>query len=531
MNPRQFGAMPRLVPAFLCGAAVGCVVPRLPGVLPLVIVAAVLVAASMAVKRRDVISGLSLYLAVFAIGAARVAADRLSDASVPIGESHEYCCVAINDAVRRGKTVQFDAVVTGVDGQQAATPFKIKVSVYSGQSEMRITGGASMRFRSVLTLPPDSGGKKFDYRRYLLVHGYKAQTFVFGNAIRGAADYYSANSAKQNLPLWARLQIKACALRRSLGETFVRCGIGGDNLAVVYAMTLGDKRLIVSGLRDAYSVAGASHVLALSGLHLGIIYSVLIMLLGRCIRLWRWRIAVQAAVLLSIWAYVVIVGMPVSAVRSALMLSVGALVMVSGRTGSGVNALFVSAFVVVLLSPQSLFDVGFQMSFLAVASILAAAGPLYRFLTAGRAVRCAPLRWLAGMASVSIAAQIGVAPLTAYCFGRFSCYFLFVNVFAIPLATLLLYGAVAMLMLSGIPFLQQMVALAMDSLSQWLNGTVNFVSSLPGASVENIRLSLAQLFFLYVLVVLLFLLVGFVSRRRVRAVANYRYPDVDNDEV
>lgn len=522
MTGRQLDGMPRLVVAFLCGVAVSSVVPRLPGVLPLSLLAVALVIAGVLVSSRRNISGLFLYLAVFVLGTVRMAADRRADVAVPLGEYREYECVALDDVVHRGKTLQFDAVVTGMNRSAVDVPFKIKVSVLPGKKKMSIRGGMSFRFGAVLSLPIDGKGKKFDYSRYLRVHGFKAQTFVFGNAVR------QVEVDRSNMPLWTRLQIRASALRRSLGAAFSRCGIEGDNLAVVYAMTLGDKRLIGSDLRDAYSVAGTSHVLALSGLHLGIIYTVLVVLLGRGIHLRRWRLLVQFVVLSTIWAYVVLVGMPVSAVRSALMLSVGSLVMVSGRQGNGVNALFVSALAVVVLSPMSIYDVGFQMSFLAVASILLAANPLYRSLVGGRSGRCAPLRWLAGMLSVSLAAQIGVAPLTAYCFGRFSCYFLLANVFAVPLATLLLYGALAMLVLSGFPLLQSLVAFAMNSLSQLLNDAVTFISSLPGASVENISLSLVQLFLIYFIIVSLFLLVAIVSRRRVKALPEYRYPDVES---
>ena len=132
------------------------------------------------------------------------------------------------------------------------------------------------------------------------------------------------------------------------------------------------------------------------------------------------------------------------------------------------------------------------------------------------------------MLSVSLAAQIGVAPLTAYCFGRFSCYFLLANVFAVPLATMLLYGALAMLLLSGFPLLQSLVASAMNSLSQLLNDAVTFISSLPGASVENISLSFVQLCLVYLIILSLFLIVAVLSRRRVRALSNYRYPDTES---
>lgn len=320
------------------------------------------------------------------------------------------------------------------------------------------------------------------------------------------------------------------AVRGRLASVFRESGMEDDNLAVVYAMALGDKSLLHRDLRDAYSVAGTSHVLALSGLHLGIIYSLLLLLLWRGNRLWWWRFVVQLLVLAAVWTYVMLVGMPVSAVRSALMISVGAVVIVSGRVGQSFVSLSVAALVVVIASPMSVFDLGFQMSFIAVASILIAAEPLYQSLAPAWMKRSAAGRWMGRMLSVSVVAQAGVAPLTAYCFGRFSCYFLLANVIAVPLATLLLYLSLGVALGSGLPVVGQVLVCCLDSVSQLLNDGVSVLSALPGASVENIRMSALQTVLVYALMVVVYVLVRFVSRRRVRASAKYSYPDVEEGE-
>ena len=143
-------------------------------------------------------------------------------------------------------------------------------------------------------------------------------------------------------------------------------GIEGDAYAVVAAMALGDKSALTKELKDVYSLTGASHVLALSGLHLGIIY----MLLSLLVRGRRWRMLSQLFLIISIWGFVFLVGMSMSVVRAAIMLSVYALLSLGHRDKMSVNTLAFTAIVMLMVNPMSLFDVGFQLSFMAVFSIL-----------------------------------------------------------------------------------------------------------------------------------------------------------------
>ena len=120
-------------------------------------------------------------------------------------------------------------------------------------------------------------------------------------------------------------------------------------------MALCDKSALTKELRETYSKTGASHILALSGLHLGIIYALLSMLIvGR-----RWQMITQVAIILSIWAFVFLVGMSASVVRSAVMLTVYALLAIGHRHKMSVNTLAFTAIVMLLVTPKALFDVGF----------------------------------------------------------------------------------------------------------------------------------------------------------------------------
>lgn len=273
---------------------------------------------------------------------------------------------------------------------------------------------------------------------------------------------------------------------------------------MISALTLGDKRMIDRHVRTVYSVSGASHVLALSGLHIAIIYTLLMLLLdGR--RLFRLRIAARLLAIATVWWYVMIVGLPVSAVRSALMLSVCSVVAVANRESLSLDHLALAAFVVVAVSPMSVFDVGFQMSFIAVASILLFVPQMERLLFRSPIWQRQPMRWVSGMVTVSFASQLGVSPLTAYYFGRFSCYFLLTNFIAIPMAMLLLYGALAMFLLSWQPVVSGLLAYGLGSAAQLLNDALALIAGLPMASIENIAISPWQVVAVYGVVVLVWL--------------------------
>ena len=264
--------------------------------------------------------------------------------------------------------------------------------------------------------------------------------------------------------------------RTLLQQRLESSGLSDDQYAVVAAMALGDKSALTHELKDTYSKTGASHILALSGLHLGIIYALLSMLVvGR-----RWQMITQVAIILSIWAFVFLVGMSASVVRSAVMLTVYALLAIGHRHKMSVNTLAFTAIIMLLISPKALFDVGFQMSFMAVFAILLFVPLFYRPFSAEYLMTHRVVNWIWGMLAVSIAAQIGVAPLIAYYFGRFSCYFLLTNFIVIPAATLILYLSLGTLLIPAIGVL-------LAGIVGLLNSTLLYISTIPGATIEGLH--------------------------------------------
>ena len=323
----------------------------------------------------------------------------------------------------------------------------------------------------------------------------QSAAIVFCFVVLGAVLMQRAQQDTSSISRLDRSKTYFLEKRNELLERLSDHGVDGSVYAVVAAMTLGDKSQLTNELRKTYAITGASHILALSGLHLGIIYTLLSLLLSRR----RWWIVSQVVIIVCIWLYVFLVGMTVSVVRSAVMITVYALLSLGHRDKMSVNTLAFAAIVMLLFNPLSLFDVGFQLSFLAVLAILLFY-PLFEgvwpqpFLMDHRV-----FKWLWTMLSVSCAAQIGVAPLIVYYFGRFSCFFLLTNLLVVPAATLILYLSLVVLL---IPSLAYLLIYMVDT----LNHLLTWVATLPRVSIEGLHPTLLQVSMVYVIIMAVYLL-------------------------
>ena len=159
---------------------------------------------------------------------------------------------------------------------------------------------------------------------------------------------------------------RAFILRQQVLDRYRQWGVSEEAFGVVAAMTLGEKSLLEKDVKETYSKVGASHILALSGLHLMIIYAFISLFIA-----WRrFRLLSQVVVVAALWAFAFLVGMSPSVVRSALMITLYALLSLGHRERMSVNTLSLAAIVMLVVNPPSLFDISFQLSFMAVLAIL-----------------------------------------------------------------------------------------------------------------------------------------------------------------
>lgn len=437
------------------------------------------------VHRHSVLQSCLLWLLVFLVGAL-LSSYRCGSMLQPLPQGEiAYRAIVASRPVVKKRTVSCDLIVVGLSRKA----FKVRASFLRCDNAERLRAGEGIEVISQLEPPRNYEQSTFDYRSYLLFHGYRGTAFILPHNWQGCAVRLSSLSAVD------RMRVIMLAQREKLLQRYAHFSSTEQDFAVLSAMTLGDRTTVSSALADDYSVSGAAHVLALSGLHLGIIFSVLTLVFSRL----GSRSVGIALVVIAVWAFVFLVGMSPSVMRSAVMLTVYSFISLLNRDSFTLNSLSLAAVAILVANPLDLYDVSFQMSFLSVFAILLLHRPLYRLLPQ-RWRRNRVVNWLWQMACVSTAAQAGVAPLVAFYFHRFSSYFLLTNFLVIPAATLILYGAVIMLLLAPLPSLQGLVATALFRLVSWLNSGVSFIASWPGASVEGLQLGVVQVFLCYVVI-------------------------------
>lgn len=329
-------------------------------------------------------------------------------------------------------------------------------------------------------------------------------------------DWQPGGSALQRLSKFQRSRLFFLRLRHRLLARYQALNADEEVYGVLAAMTLGDKSALTPDLRDTYNDSGVSHVLALSGLHVGIIYMLLTLLTLRRPRFWLAQILIVTA----IWGFAFLTGLSPSIVRASVMISLYAVFAARSQGRASLNVLAFAAIVMLIADVQTLFEVGFQLSFLSVFSILLFV-PLFDCLynpgqLAGSKVsKLHPLlRGLWGMAAVSVAAQLGTAPLVAYYFGRLSTWFLLANFIVIPAATVIIYGALLTLLC---PPIGQLLVWAVDLLNQALG----IVAALPYSSIDGLHPTILQVVLVYMLVALFYLF----ARRLFPIIGNSRAID------
>ena len=502
----MYPAVKLLVPLSL-GIAVGDAVVDKVGPVWWWAMAVGMVVAASVMRHRKYIQSLLLLVAVFMTGAALVA-DRELSMQVKLPERIAgFNAVLLSEPVIHGKVVQTDLMVIRENGL-----LKVKASIFRDTLTNRYRSlhtGDGIEGMAYLEKPMNFSDATFDYARWLRLHGFSAETFLCPDQWR---------KKKVNLhpmSFFQRSLLTAAICRQKLMKKLAD-NLEGNALAVVTAMTLGDRHLLGKELKEDYSITGASHVLALSGLHLTVVYGLLMLLLGRVERLLpglRRKGISELTVLFAVWSYVVLVGMSSSVVRSAMMLTIYSFVSLLNRDRLSVNTLALTAVIMLFCNPLSLFDIGFQLSFVSVWSILLFYPLLYQTLSSRYLKHCAAGRWLWGMTAVSVAAQLGTAPLIVFYFCRFSTVFIPGSLIAVPGTMMIIWSSVFMLILSPFPVLSSFFGQMAGQLVYCQDTALHWLASFPWASIGNLHVTLLQLAVYYAMLMGVWLLWSFLAEK------------------
>lgn len=364
----------------------------------------------------------------------------------------------LSNAQERTKTFRYEAEVEGGG--------KVLLYLQKDSMPMPVMGDVLLVETQVRR-----GGKsgKFDYGLYLRRQG------IVGTC-------WALRRNWQLIGYEDDMGLKGLAKRSQyfLYQQYRKMGVEGQELGIISALTLGYREDLDKDVQRAFSASGAMHVLAVSGLHTGIVWGIVmwILTLGVLYKpLWedkfrRWLLNISTIVL--IWAYAFLTGLSPSVMRSALMLTFWALSSLLEQQTSRWNPLLAAAVVILIVNPLALWSVSFQLSFAAVAGIMLFGNSMQQAVVSkGRVWQS-----VSGLLIVSLAAQLGTMPLTLHYFGQTSNYFALTNLIVVPMAGILLSLGFSTLAMSWCA-VGEWLGWATKWCTWLLNQAVQWIESLP----------------------------------------------------
>jgi len=446
---------------------------------------------------RKTLSKIFIYLLIFSLGIKSTNLALIPKQELP--ESKQVYIGIIDNTPRiKPKSIQVEVKLLGYIDSLKYYPLNTKIVVYFRTNEISrsLQYGDSVIFIAKVSEVKNAGNPyEFDYKGYLRRLGIYYSAFV------DTGNYFILGHGGGN-----KILLLANRVRNRLIEVYRFNGISGTDLKLLSALTLGYRQALDKEIMQKFSKAGAMHILAVSGLHVGILYGVLILLFGRFLKT-RYKYLILILILFVLWSFALITGFSPSVRRSAFMFSLITISQVTLRKTNIFNSLAASAFIMLMFFPLDLFSVGFWLSYFAVLSIVL----LYPIINK-MFILPFPFDKIWSLISVSIAAQIGTMPLGLYIFHQFPNYFILTNLFAVPLSAIILYLSLFLLSISFFTALASVVAKVLKFFVGILWWAIKTTESLPGSSFNNIYFTFNQMILFYIILISFFLLIVYAKR-------------------
>ncbi|MEY4595071.1 MAG: hypothetical protein RIQ47_1481 [Bacteroidota bacterium] len=398
--------------------------------------------------------------------------------------------VAINEPfVRKGKSLRARVDVIALKNQNTWKPASGKFLMYLPASTAVApnVGDRLLLNEYPVALQPVINPGQFDFKSWLERKQIYASLFIKDGS------WYPLPEYKK----WSFNQfVHRC--RNRLMELFQAAGLQGNELGVVAALVLGSDDEVDAELMQAFSASGTLHVLSVSGMHVALVYSLIAAVLGYLFRKEKFRWIKLSLILSALWAYAILTGFSPAVQRAAAMLSLIIVGKTVARSTDTWNLLAGSLFILIALQPNLLFECGFQLSYAAVAGIVGFYPWLYQRLDPPG--RVGDLIWKS--VCVALSAQLFTFPFGLFYFHQFPNYFLPANLLIIPISTVVMFGGIALLLLSPFNLLFELVAAPVQWITVTLTRTVFLFDQLPNAQTTGIWISGFQCLLLMLCVVM-----------------------------
>jgi len=451
------------------------------------LVALIIISKTNKTVQNNFLFGIVLNIILF-VGGSLLVQINLNDYS-KLEDADFYQCAIVEPVKEKTNSYQLTLLINAksIDSGWSFSRGKALIYMEKDSLSSKLKFGDKLLIKGNLNfLDPPKNPKEFDYKKYLENRSIYQQGYLASD------DWLLMKSKSKGLDVFAN------DARQFLLSSLKSNGIEGEQYAIASALILGSKDELDFEVKQAYATAGAMHVLAVSGLHVGIIFLILNTLLSFLDTSKKGRIVKAIILLIALWSYALITGLSPSVLRAATMFSFVIIGTVLNRKSSIYNTLAASAFFLLIINPNLLFEVGFQLSYIAVLGIVYLQPLIYKRIY----TRWWLLDKIWAITAVSIAAQIATLPLTLYCFNQFPVYFMLSNLIVIPSAIVILSLGILLFVTSPFPAVSESVGWILNKFIETLNFGVKGIETLPNSVIEGLSISIVECVALYIIIIL-----------------------------
>ena len=406
-------------------------------------------------------------------------------------QNGDYLVVKIAEPViEKTKSIKADALVQGIIRNKTAISNSGKLLLYFSKdsSARQLQYGDIILVSKKLQAIKNSGNPgAFNYERYAAFQG------IFYNVFLQPKDWVLL--PQKNVNFFQQFIYAAREKVLSILRTYA--GSSKDELGITEALLIGYTNDLDKDLVQSYSNTGVVHIIAISGMHLGLIYVMLIWVFKRLPYIKKSKLLQVVLILGCLWLFSLVTGASASVCRAAVMFTFITIGANFFKQASIYNSLAASAFVMLCYNPFYLWDVGFQLSYLAVVGIVAFQRPIYNWFYISNKYADAAWKLLA----ISLSAQVLTFPICVYYFHQFPNMFLLTNLIAVPLSSGILYAAIALIAFSWIPYVGLYLGKLVMGAVWCMNKIIVWVDSLPFTLWDKIPATVLTTWLLYFTVI------------------------------
>lgn len=403
-----------------------------------------------------------------------------------IFEEYHHCKFIVNEVpIEKQKSIKLNGKIVAIkdNNNWKSTNYNSIIYIEKDKNSQLISYGDELYlFTKLQNIESSKNPKAFDYKDYLKIKNTHIQSYI----PHWAWTLYRHNQGNF-------IMKHAISWRNTFLNIFSKADLDIKEFGIIASILLGSDDKLDPELAQSYAAAGASHILCVSGMHVGIIFMIINFLLAFMDFNRKSKIIKTFVLLIVIWGYACITGLSPSVMRAATMFTFMAIGGVLGRKTNTYNNLFVSMLFLLIFNPLLILEIGFQFSYLAVFGIVWLQPNLAGIYNCRTKIG----NYIWGIITVSLAAQLATAPLATFYFHQFPNYFLLTNIIVISLAPIVVCSGILVLIFSFYNPIFQFLSWILIKIIQCMNFCIVGIEHLPFSTTNGIAFSALQTLLIY----------------------------------